>query len=282
MIGFIVDTEFVWGFQARIVGLSKTSPSFYYPPPTTFLGALAEVIAKDKRIGESEGKKLIPRLSEKLLAIGFRPINCVPIKYENLNRIIMISRKMSKKLGKNILFPHPKDLDASFDSPARGKTILSSLDNNAPIIRWFLAFKENEITFNDEEISLDKKLFWRIHRLGSKESRVSVTEVLRIDRLEVMRDGTTTTNYSFPVTKFVVIQNTRGVWEYEVYVNPFDIKRYDEKENPIMNYIAGRKILSFKVPILKTTLRFPECRVKLINNAAAYKFGNEVVIGWWR
>ncbi len=274
MIGFIVDTEFVWGFQARIVGLSKTSPSFYYPPPTTFLGALAEVIAKTEGIGEKEGKKIIPKLSENLLAIGVRPINCVPIKYEDLNRIITV------KITSGTLYPNPKDLTKSFDSPARGKTILSSLDDDAPAIRWFLVFKSNKIKFNGNELSLSEEHLWKIHRLGSKESRVSVSDVLRADELDV-KDRNAVTNYSFPVTKSITVVDSRGSWEYEVYVNPFDIKRYDEKENPVTNYTAGRKMLPFRIPILQT-LRQPMCRVELIDNAIAYKFEDEVVVGWLR
>ncbi len=275
MIGFIVDTEFVWGFQARIVGLSKTSPSFYYPPPTTFLGALAEVIAKAEGIGEKEGKKIIPKLSENLLAIGVRPINCVPIKYEDLNRIITV------KITSGKLYPNPKDLAKSFDSPARGKTILSSLDDDAPTIRWFLVFKSNKIKFNGDELSLSEEPFWKIHRLGSKESRVSVIEVLRIDELDV-KDKNAITNYSFPVTKSITVVDNRGNWEYEVYVNPFEVKRYNEVENPVTNYTAGKKTLPFKIPILVTTLRQPRCRVELTSNAVAYKFEDEVVVGWLR
>ncbi|MEM4141284.1 MAG: type I-A CRISPR-associated protein Cas5, partial [Nitrososphaeria archaeon] len=82
--GYILDIEFTWGFQAKIVGLSKTSPSFYYPPPTTILGAIAESIAKEHNVSEFKGKEIIPKLSENLLAIGIRPVNCVPIKYEDL------------------------------------------------------------------------------------------------------------------------------------------------------------------------------------------------------
>ncbi len=275
MMGFIVDTEFVWGFQARIVGLSKTSPSFYYPPPTTFLGALAEVMAKAEGIGEKEGKKIIPKLGKNLLAIGVRPINCVPIKYEDLNRIVAV------KITSGILYPNPKDLSKSFDSPARGKTILSSLDDNPPTIRWFLVFKNEKIEFNGNELSLSEEHFWKIHRLGSKESRVSVIDVLRIDKLNV-KDGNVITNYSFPVTKSIKVVDSRGNWEYEVYVNPFEIERYDESENPVTNYISGKKTLPFKIPILQTLLTQPECRVELAGKAVAYEFEDEVVVGWSR
>ncbi len=272
MIGFIVDTEFVWGFQARVVGLSKTSPSFYYPPPTTFLGALAEVIAKAESIGEKNGKKIIPELSKNLLAIGVRPINCIPIKYEDLNRVIAV------KITSGTLYPDPKDLVKSFDSPARGKTILSSLDDNAPMIRWFLVFKEIELNGN---LSLSEEHFWKIHRLGSKESRVSVVDVFIADELDV-KDKNAVTNYSFPAVKSITVVDSGGNWEYEVYVNPFEVKRYDEVENPVTNYISGRKILPFKIPILQTLLRQPMCRVELTDKAVAYRFGDEVVIGWLR
>jgi CRISPR-associated protein Cas5a/b/c len=270
MIGFIVDTEFVWGFQARIVGLSKTSPSFYYPPPTTFLGALAEVIAKDGGVGEREGREIISKLSENLLAIGVRPINCKSIKYEDLNRIIAV------KITSGILYPNPKDLAKSFDSPARGKTILSSLDGNAPAIKWFLVFKNDKIKLNSDEVNLDENTFWKIHRLGSKESRVSVVDVKVVEDLDVVNDIVETT-FSFPVTRDINIvkEETERNWVYEVYVNPFDVG-----DDPVKSYIEGKNILPFKVPILNTIGEEYFCRVKLEGNAVAYKFKDEVVIGW--
>jgi len=266
MIGFIVDVEFVWGFQARIVGLSKTSPSFYYPPPTTFLGALAEVIAKDKRIGEKEGRKIMTQLSQNLLAIGVRPINCKPIKYEDLNRIIAV------KITSGILYPTPKDLTRSFDSPARGKTILSSF-GDAPKLRWFLVFKDDRI----DDVSLSKDIFWKIHRIGSKESVVSVIDVKLVKELEVIKEDRVETTYSFPVKGGVNIEKeeTERNWVYEVYINPFNVK-----DNPVRDYIEGRNILPFKVPILNTPHDEYFCRVKIEGDAAAYKFGDEVVIGW--
>jgi CRISPR-associated protein Cas5a/b/c len=275
MIGYIVDVEFVWGFQARIVGLSKTSPSFYYPPPTTFLGALAETVAKDERIGEREGKKLIPKLSENLLAIGFRPINCVPIKYEDLNRIVAV------KITSGILYPNPKDLSKSFDSPARGKTVLSSLDDNAPTVRWFLVFKDDRIKLDGKEITLSEEHFWKIHRLGSKESRVSVADVLRLDGMDIVESETVITNYSFPVNRNIKpVDEVQQKWEYEVYVNPFEIRRFDEKENPVTDYISGKNTLPFRVPIMVT--KEPEYAVELTAEATAYEFKGEVVIGWSR
>jgi len=261
MIGFIVDTEFIWGFQARIAGLSKTSPSFYYPPPTTFLGALAEVIAKEEQIGESEGRKIIERLSENLLAIGVRPLNCIPLKYEDINKIIMI-----RAVGTEIKSPRPDKIATSFDSPARGKTILSSLDSDAPALRWFLVFKDDKVG-----TILSEEHFWRIHRLGSKESRVTVINVKKFEP-EVV-SGKVVTSYSFP-SKFVLDGVEKQFrWEYEVYVDPFNVK-YGEKVNPVVNYMSGRNVVPFKIPILVT--KVPLCQVEC---DVAYKHGNEVVVG---
>ena len=175
---FIVDVEFVWGFQTRIAGLSKTSPSFYYPPPTTFLGALSESIARGLGVGESAGREIIKSLSRGLLAIGVRPINYIPLKYEDINKIIAVG------VRKGVHYPNPKDISGSYDSPARGKTIVVSLDDNSPTLRFLLVFREGKIELRGKIIELDERYFWRIHRLGSKESRISVIDVRRKDGID--------------------------------------------------------------------------------------------------
>lgn len=285
MLGFIVDTEFVWGFQARIVGFSKTSPSFHYPPPTTFLGALAEVIAKDNNIGEMLGKYIINELSKNLLAIGFRPINCVPIKYEDINKIIAV------KITSWILYPNPRNIAGSFDSPARGKTALSSLDDKAPRIRWFLIFKDKELCFQDSKLEsrvnrviLNKNLFWRIHRLGSKESRVSVVNVEELEKIQVISEGYIITNYAFPLGSINGEEKTRK-WEYEVYINPFEgniYTRSNNEEEGIFHKYYNMKYLSvFRIPIIISLWRLPEYAGTLTNGWKAYcdKNNREVVIG---
>lgn len=287
MIGFIVDTEFVWGFQARIVGLSKTSPSFYYPPPTTFLGALAEVIAKENNIGEDLGRFIINELSRNLLAIGFRPLNCVPIKYEDLNRIIMV-----RTVGGTIKSPLPTDPYGSFDSPARGKTILASLDDDSPKIRWFLVFKDTTVDINNNDlrikldtISLNKKTFWKIHRLGSKESRISVTEVKKLNNVKIVSPREyIITNYSFPTVALgrKSEEKTRK-WENEVHIDPYSGKIYDKREGILHKHLKGFEHLRvFKVPIMISNQNPPEYIVKIENGWKAYLVEHEekeVVIG---
>ena len=292
MIGFIVDTEFVWGFQARIVGLSKTSPSFYYPPPTTFLGAMAEVIAKENNVGEGLGRFIVNELGGNLLAIGVRPINCVPIKYEDLNRVIAV------KITSGKLYPNPEDLSKSFDSPARGKTILTSLNSEAPRLRWFLVFKERTINVQDENlknkidaIELSEEIFWKIHRLGSKESRVCVVDVDTFDEI-LVSSGLVTTNYSFPATAVSTYEEVVRRWENEVYVDPFsnEIYKREKKGKKVAEsgvfekYYSGFENLRvFKIPIIVSIENPPEYAVKTIEGWNAYSVTldgrREVVIG---
>lgn len=275
MIGFIADYEFVWGFQARIVGLSKTSPSFLYPPPTTFLGALAEVIAKENSFGEERGMEMVSEISKKLCAIGFRALNCVPLKYSDINRILAV------KITGGKLYPNPEDLGKSFDSPARGKTILSSLKERkenelivrAPTIRWFLVFKEPFINLNGKRIEVGEDLFWKIHRIGSKESRVSAVNV---EKVEVeMKEGVVSTTFSFPVDQGIEERVRLRRWEFEVYINPY----VSEHRDPISSYFSGKKALPFRVPIVEDPLAPPEFKVKVGGDYVAYSAGDETVIG---
>ncbi|MEM1547086.1 MAG: type I-A CRISPR-associated protein Cas5a [Candidatus Methanomethylicia archaeon] len=272
--GYIVDVEFTWGFQSSIIGLSKTPPSFYYPPPTTFLGALAESIARNMNIGEDKGRAIIPALSRELLAIGLRPINCIPLRYEDLNRIVAIKKTAGK------LYPRVDDLKGSFDSPARGKTSLSTLNGNNPTVRFFTVFKDGEINLEMHEVKLSKDHFWKIHRLGSKESRVSVVNVIETYLLpnEMKR---TITNYSFPALNGIkTVEVVNHKWEVEKYVDPFKIEKYDKSENPIINYIRGYGILPFYLPILTGIVFQPKYLVELDNGFSAYKYNDEVVIGY--
>lgn len=271
VVGYLVDVEFSWGFQSRVVGLSKSSPSFLYPPPSTFLGALTEVLAKGLELGEKRGKELIPALGQKLLSLGFKPLNCVPIKYEDLNKIIAV-----KETG-GVSYPSPKKLAGSFDSPARGKTSLSSLDDQPPRIRWFLVLKDSEVEIRAKKYELSEDHFWEIHRLGSKESVVCVVRVSQVFP-EPVTETKVVTGYSFPVTREVLPQfEKREKWEYEVYLNPF--KSGLSEYSPVEDYVAGRDLLLYRVPILRSLLSPPEYVVQLGPNGVAYRHEDELVVG---
>lgn len=267
MIGFLADYEFVWGFQARVAGLSKTPPSFLYPPPTTFLGALAEAIAKDYGIPERRGRELMAKISENLLAIGFRPLNCFPVKYMDINRILAV------RITGGVLYPSPSDPAKSFDSPARGKTILCSLNDDAPKIRWFLIFRDG-FNFSGSKIEISEDHFWKVHRIGSKESVVSAVNVEKVEAKA--RSGIVYTNYSYPIEDGIKELEKNGRWEFEVYMNPYELSA----ESPVTLYLSGKKALPFRIPIMRTSFA-PESRVE-VSKLVAYEAGSEVVVGWRR
>ncbi len=266
LVGYVVDVEFTWGFQSRIVGLSKTNPSYLYPPPTTFIGALASSIARRKYIGEKRGRDLIIRLCKSLEAIAFRPLNCIPIRYEDINKIIAI------KVASGVKYPNPKKIRESFDSPARGKTCLISLDEDPPRIRYVAIFKEDDVIKDIKEED-----FYSINRLGSRESIVSIINVTKYNNIEVIRDSYEITSYSFPLTT----NNKLGKiifprWEYEMYIDPKKIHSYTSY-NPLEIYRKFSNIKIFRVPVLTDVLSRPQVYVEC---KTCYKIGNEVILGW--
>lgn len=270
MIGIRFDLEFVWGFQCKVVGLSKSSPSFYYPPPTTILGAIAEQIAKEYKIGEKRGKEIIPLLSANLLALGIKPLNCTPVKFSDINRLITL------KVTGGVLYPRPDDIAGSFDAPAVGKTMLSPLEGEPPRLRAIVIFKDKTISLQSERIEIASDLIWRIHRIGSKESLVSVIDVRDFHPNKI--EGDVDTEYSFPLLEGVtLLREDSPSWVRETVVNPFTIKSYDEKQNPFIDYLQGINILQYMQPI-KLAVQ-PRYRVKLSPNSCGYKVDNEQVIG---
>ena len=274
MIGFIVDVEFVWGFQANDVGSSKTPSPFYYPPPTTFLGALSESIAKDHGLPEKDVRESLLALSKELLAVGLKPLNCLPVKYEDINRIIAIKRTAG------VLCPTPADLRGSFDSPARGKTILISRDGEAPKIRWVLIFRNPAVKISDKEFPLAEDYFWGIHRIGSKESLVSVVNV-ETSAVEPIKDNEAKdgieTTYSFPVEAIhEILREGPTSWASETYINPFDFSG-----EPVKDYKEGRKLMTYRIPLKEIDAEY-YCIVKLSEKGVAYKHKDGIIIGWQR
>jgi len=248
LIVFKVTVEFGWGFISRVAGLSKSSPSFFYPPPTTFLGALASVIAKKYDLGEDKGKDVIVELSKNLLAINLKPENCIPLRYSDISRIITIKQTGTLINGKRIpiQFPNVINLVQSFDSPARGKTILVSLaDDEPPRITWIVIFRDNVVKVNDKEIVITDDLFWRINRIGAKESIVSVIDVKKFSGIKYSF-GRTLTYYSFPYDVSFKEVDRYGEWCIEKYINPFSMTSY----NPLQQYTGGEEIIEFYSPII--------------------------------
>lgn len=269
MIGFIVDVEFVWGFQSKIVGYSKTSPSFTYPPPTTILGAIAENIAKEKNLGEGKGKDVITKLSNNLIAIGVRPLNCLSIKFSDINRLISIRRTGKRD------YPSAEDPYGSFDAPAMGKTILAPLVDESPKLRYFIVFKDEYLhRIGATDVFIDSDSIWGIHRLGSKESIVSVSDVEECEPQKMV--GQVNTYYSFPLIEGVTaISPIVRKWSQENLINPFNLLEY----NPINQYLLGQSIVRFYLPVMEAPKNYPIYAIKVSGNACAYMHGEEVIVG---
>jgi CRISPR-associated protein Cas5a/b/c len=259
MKGFIFDLEFMWGFQARVVGMSKTSPSFPLPPPTTVLGAIAEAYARRK--GFSEGRaSTLSELAREILALGYKPLNAITLQFQDVNRIVSV------RTSSGVRYPSVKDPYGSFDAPARGKTLTSSLDEKPPTMRVFAVVKDTLDIISDD--------IWRVKRLGSKESMVSVVEVIE-GVPEVISEGEVETDYSLlltPELESSIVDREGNFIELE-FVPITSLVSGDSPARLYLNYKVVRHLIP--VPLV----RRGRLIVKLPPGYAGYKINNEVVIG---
>ncbi|BBG24971.1 CRISPR-associated protein Cas5 2 [Sulfuracidifex tepidarius] len=254
MKGYVFDVEYCWGFQARIAGMSKTSSSYLFPPPSTILGAIAESYNVRKGRSESESVSTVVKLSKEILSLTFKSLNAIPISFQDLNKVIAIRTSAGEE------YPSTVEVYKSFDAPARGKTILSSLDDSPPSLRVVLIVRDSDITVDD---------LWRIKRIGSKESLVSVTNVNEHDVKGVGKEFET--DFAIPVLDEVEIHSL-GEFLYQFYV-PVDggslvdspWKMYVESKT--VKYMIGLPFRDYKVA------------VKVKGKYTGYKVGEEVVMG---
>lgn len=245
-VAYVIDVEFVWGYQATIAGLTKSPPPYTYPPPTTVLGAIAEAIARSEGLGENSLPTLMSALTKDLVAVALRPVNCIPVRYQDINRVIAI-----RQTGKD-RYPSSRDLQGSFDAPARGKTILASLNGKPPTIEWVLVWRRNPVIkvpkplTRPSNVPLSPKHLWRLHRIGSKESLASVTRVLVKEVKALPQGSQARTRFSFPLEALSKYE-PRGRWVVEAYADPF--KPYAKGESPALRYLRGES-MSFALPVL--------------------------------
>ncbi|MCD6323568.1 MAG: type I-A CRISPR-associated protein Cas5 [Desulfurococcales archaeon] len=272
---YVVDIEFVWGYQVGIAGLSKSPPTFLYPPPTTVLGAIAEAVGRSEGLGEASYVNIYRSMTRSLLSINMRPLNYIPVRHKDVNRILMVSTKTSKKLGKKTFqYPHPLDLGGSFDAPSRGKTIASPIMNDEPPkLRIVIVWKEPpEIRESRQHVMISPQHIWRIHRLGTKEGVVSVTQVSTYNASQISSDDVVT-RFSFPVNVVEKVFFISGSdWVFEAYSDPYSM------DPSSVSYVAG-KTLTYAVPYVKNPFETPSARVKVSSCGIPLRVGDEVVIG---
>jgi len=273
MRGFLVDVEFVWGFQARIAGMSKASSSFPYPPPSTILGAIIEAYSIRKGRGEGDFLKILGEFTNHLIALTYRSLNAIPITYQDINRILAIGQRGG------VPYPSIKKPYGSFDAPARGKTVLVSTDDSPPRLRFAL--------ITDDIIDIQPEDLWKIKRIGSKESLVSVVDVVEITPQKISNSSANETrvvsgvNNSIPLLNGTEVQEVRGNYIAEYFVN---IYRKPLIESPSKLYITStmgsesKDIIQYILGIPLGIEKF-QAKVKLGNGLAGYKMRDEVVIG---
>ncbi|MEM0023810.1 type I-A CRISPR-associated protein Cas5a [Thermofilum sp.] len=258
MKGFLADVEFIWGFQSRVVGMSKSSPSFLLPPPTTVLGAIAEAYARRKGLSEGRASATMTELAKDLLLLTYKPLNAVPLSYQDLNRILAV------RTSAGVSYPSTKDPYGSYDAPARGKTILSTVDERPPTLRIFAVFKDSA--------DVEASDLWRVRRIGSKESMVSVVEVVEGEP-EVIRGGGVETDYLLPLTPELerALSGRTGLLELE-FVPVYSLR---QGEPPAKLYLEGRTVKHVvSVPPFRRGVR-----VRLPPGYVGYKMGEEVAVG---
>lgn len=260
MKGFLFDIEFMWGFQSRIAGMSKTSSSYIFPPPTTILGSLAEPYSKSRGLSEERSIQTIMNLSNKLLALGYRSLNAIPIVFQDLNRVLALGSRGGIK------YPSTIDVYGSFDAPARGKTVLSTIDVDGtpapPRLRVMMVFK-NDLDVNVEDI-------WKIRRMGSRESPVAIVNVT--EKSPEILKGTVITKYLVPLIDGIEIIDSDGYFN-DLFFVPVIGKPLTD--SPSKLYLES-SVIKHRIAI-----PYPDyyIKVKLPQGYVGYKIDQEVVVG---
>ena len=232
-LAYKVKLEYNWGFSASVPGLAKTNPTHPYPPITTILGAIAEAIAKQYKLGETSAPQLLKALSQNILVATYRAVNYVPVKYQDINKIIVV-----KESGK-----------IATDAPARGKTITVPLTpGEPPILEAVISFREDRLTCCSREIIIEPDLLWEIHRTGSKESLVNVWSIEEVkSKIEISNASKIITRYAFPLTYIEQINNQKGTWEVMWQVDPYKPESWHK--TPATSYTFGKATTPYMVPV---------------------------------
>lgn len=231
MKAIVFDVEFMWGFQARVSGQSKSPPSYPFPPLTTVLGALAMAYGRRTRRGEDSGVELMRELSRDLLALSFKPLNTLPLHFVDVSRVFAIGGRGG------IRYPDPRDVYVykSFDAPGRGSTILGSLDGEPPRVRYVLVLKDSSpLTLDDA---------WSIRRLGSRESLVCVTLAEEVPVRVTPKGETFSTSYATPLLEGIRVVE-HGTVLRESCVSPYRLSTA-----PSVAYSAGESVLQLLIPL---------------------------------
>lgn len=207
-------------------------------------------------------------ISRSILVVSFRPLNAMPLTFMDMGRVIAPGARGG------VNYPTAMDVFVykSFDAPARGSTIMGSIDDEPPRVRYVLVVEDNA--------PLTPEDLWSIRRLGSKESLVSV---VRVEEIPVSRLGGSMherrrTLYATPEVEGLQVEEN-GPVAREFYVSPYRLSG-----SPSAAYVQGAGVLPHLIPM---RLEYAEGYLEVSGRLSGYSFyevgdpekGRNVVVG---
>ncbi|MBS7287543.1 MAG: type I-A CRISPR-associated protein Cas5 [Candidatus Freyarchaeota archaeon] len=277
MLALTVRARYHWGFWVRTPGTSKFQGALPIPPPTTILGALTYPLAKmgvlSLRGVRQEGdvvfdsKKGIMSpagiLEDHVYAVArFDPVNSFGYVWDDLSKCV------------TLLFQETTKSTDEEKAVGGRRYIMKYRTGALPVgkvyypsgrISMVLLVKESarEIVAGSLEDEL-RKAAWQMTRVGSKESIVSVEEVL-VSKANPLDDRVVRTRYYFPA-------RLGSVEEGDYYREAFWSGGWGRG-------VALRRE-EYIVPGSKIPLMSGEVKVSLLSGGRAFEANGEVVVGY--
>jgi|ECHnycMinimDraft_1075156.scaffolds.fasta_scaffold00316_4 CRISPR-associated protein Cas5a/b/c len=259
MRGFSFDVQFHWGFQVRVAGMSKSAPSFLFPPPSTVLGAIAEPYATRRGFSEARVSETLSLMSRATLCLTYKSLNAIPLSFQDVNRVIAI------RTSSGVSYPSARNVYGSFDAPARGKTTLSPIGAGEPATLRFLLVVSDSLDLRVEDV-------WKVKRIGSKESLVTVSRVVEAEP-EVLR-GEVETDYSLPLDQGVEVVDGPGSYVDQFFV---PVEGGALTSSPASLYLES-KTKRYRIWLPKGG-EGEKAKVRLSGGYVGYRVAGEVAVG---
>lgn len=229
ILALTLEAEYHWGYWVRVPFSSKFQASLPLPPPTTLLGALANGLIKDGFLRGPDGGKLVGEIFLVSMKKGRRKIDFrspasvlddalitasaalakgrTAFIIEDINKYVtlLLQQKVKEDVnGRKI----PRRYLPKYRTGAIycGKVYYPS----GPIeVVYLFEFTELEKIVDGNPAHAIERAAWRISRIGSKESLVSIKKVSCMEFNESdINKGKVETRFYFPSKAGDVIEGT--------------------------------------------------------------------------